>query len=77
MNYKPLILLKLKEVSQKTDYTFGELLYSILRKKFLHSKPEDVSNQWIANVEDREFYTAIERFFENELKQLEDDEILN
>lgn len=67
MDFKPLIKIKLDEFSKESpDLKFGELLYSILRKPMLDSKPDGVSLSWLTEIEDKEFYTAIERAINNE-----------
>lgn len=43
------------------EMTFGEILYTVLRKKNLPSKPDDVSTTWLMSLEDEEIYNAIEK----------------
>lgn len=69
MNYKPLIKLKLDELSKEaSDLTFGQLLYSFLRKPMLEQKPDDTKIGWLNNIEDRDFYTALENAIKEELE---------
>lgn len=63
-SYKSLSLFKLKEFTDITEeYTFGEILYSILRKV---NKPTEVSNHWMTQVTDEEYYQAIEKAVKEE-----------
>lgn len=61
MNYIPLIEKKLTELRKENpELTFGEVLYSVLRKQ----KPEGISLGWLLDIEDKNFYTAIEKEIE-------------
>ena len=62
MNYKPIIIDKFKEFMEANpEFTLGELFYSIFRKKVLKGKPEDKNITWLLDIEDKDFYTAIDR----------------
>lgn len=73
MDYRPLIKQKLIEFSEEApDMSFGEILYSILRKSNLKSKPEGVITSWLLKIDDTEFYTALEKAIEGEVKNREE-----
>lgn len=67
MDYRPLLKQKLVElIDESKELTFGELLYSILRKKVLKNKPDNANTSWLLEIEDSEFYTALEKAMELE-----------
>lgn len=67
MNYIPLIKDKLDELSKSApDLSFGELLYSILRKPILVQKPTSANIAWLLDIENKDFYTALEKAMEVE-----------
>lgn len=69
MNYIPLIFQKFKELKNTADdFSFGELLYSILRKPILEQSPQDANVNWLKKIEDRDYYTAVEKALEVELE---------
>lgn len=43
------------------ELTFTEILYSILRKKNLPEKPDNVNTSWLLELEDEAIYKAIEK----------------
>lgn len=58
---KLLIIEQLRELAKIEDeFSFGELLYTILRPKYLgHSKVSEI--KWLLEVTDNDFFTASER----------------
>jgi hypothetical protein len=69
MNYKPIIALKLTEVVNKSpDLSFGQILYSIFRKKNLENRPFEGSKEtkWLLEMNDEDFLRAIENHTRNE-----------
>jgi len=67
MKLQPLIIEKLKMLEKLLpEYSFGELLYTILRKKNLKNKGEKFDTTWLRSISDKEFYTSIEKAIENE-----------
>jgi len=70
MDYKALILDKLSEavsVEDNNDLSFGELLYSIFRKKYLKTRPFDgsESTKWLLEVKDKDIFSAIDNFIKD------------
>ena len=62
MNYIPLTIDKLKDLMKEyPEYSFGELLHSFLREGILKGKPDGKSTTWLMDIEDKDFYTAIDR----------------
>lgn len=67
MNYRPLVIKKFEEFKEEaSDFSFGELLYSILRNHNSGFVPDNQKLSWLRNVEDSQFYTAIDRALEEE-----------
>ncbi|MCA9749978.1 MAG: hypothetical protein KC414_12790 [Romboutsia sp.] len=67
MNYKPLVIKKFLEFKDEaSEFSFGELLYSILRNPISGIVPEGTSISWLKNIEDSDFYTVIDRALEEE-----------
>ncbi|MDC7249859.1 MAG: hypothetical protein PQJ49_08095 [Sphaerochaetaceae bacterium] len=65
MNFIPLIEQKLTELRKESpELTFGALLYSVLRKQ----KPEHISLGWLLDIEDKDFYTFIEKELEFQIQ---------
>lgn len=65
MNYKPLILQKLKEFSsEQKEMSFAEILYSILRKKHTNSNIKKTSD--LLKIKDEDIYISIEKCIEEE-----------
>lgn len=67
-----MVVTELKEtVREVSDFSFGEILYSILLKSNLKSKPKDVKIGWLRDIPDADFYSAIQAFRkkEQELKE--------
>lgn len=70
-NYKSLALHKFRELAELTKeeydegktYSFGDLIYSVLRKC---PKPEGVSAHWITKITDEQFYIATENAVKEE-----------
>lgn len=48
------------------DMTFGEILYTVLRKENLNGKPNDASTSWLLDIKDEEYYNAIEKSIKQE-----------
>ena len=72
MDFKPLILQKFKEmVNESSEMSFGEVLYTVLRKSALKSKPEDARTAWLLDIKDEDFYTALEKTIELEKQSKE------
>lgn len=67
MKYTPLILKKIQELSnQFPEYSFGDLLYTILREKYVGEVQDRKSSGWIREVSDQKFYTAVENAIKKE-----------
>ena len=53
------------------NYSFGEILFSVLRKQSMRTKPtpgnEDIL--WIREIEDNEFLTACEKALDTEKEE--------
>ncbi len=68
MNYIPLIKVKIDELNkQASDLTFGQLLYSFLRKGVLENNTKEGQLSWLLTIEDKEIYTALEKALKIEL----------
>lgn len=50
------------------ELSFGEIMYSFLRKECLKVRPDNINNSWMLNVSDKEFYKAIECAIETEVE---------
>lgn len=62
-----LIIDEFRKLSQANpEYSFGELVYTILRKPNMRDKPASADIKWIREVSDNSFYTACERAIESE-----------
>lgn len=62
MRIQPLIIEQLGVFSKTVPgFSFGELLYSILRHKNLKCRTGKESIAWLKDIEDNDFYTAVER----------------
>lgn len=48
--------------------TFGEILYTLLRKNYIPTKPDGVNTSWLLNIKDEDFYNAIEKVIKNEVE---------
>lgn len=48
------------------EMSFGELLYSILRRENLPAKPEDVNTSWLLSLKDSDIYNSIEQIIKTE-----------
>lgn len=67
MNYKPITIDKFLELADEfPNYSFGELLHSFLRGNMLKGKPENKATSWLMEIDDKDFYTAIERAISSE-----------
>jgi|TARA_B110000908_G_C10233467_1_gene441890 hypothetical protein len=67
MDIKPMILTELKDsIRESSDLSFGEILYSILLKNNLKSKPDDSQIGWLRDIPDADFYTSVQNFIKNE-----------
>lgn len=63
---KQLLINKLKELSiaEDSSYTFGQVLYTMMRPKFL--KNSDLSKvSWLKDIPDNDFMTALEKAITN------------
>lgn len=54
------------------EMSFGEMMYTVLRKSNLPSKPDDVSTSWLLDLKDEDIYNAIEKAIKAENKQEEE-----
>ena len=62
VNYKDLAERKLKEMmTLSEDYSLPEILYTVLRQKYLTKKPSHVDTRWLLDISDQEVYQALER----------------
>ena len=69
MNYIPSILVKLQELHRTSpDLSFGDILYSILRKPILKETPDDLSNHWLREIDDHIYFNAVSRLIKEELE---------
>lgn len=67
MNYKPMIIEKLKEFSDTyPEYSVGQMLYAMMRRKSMKGKPEGISTAWIMDISDSDIYSAIDKAILNE-----------
>lgn len=69
-NYKSLAAHGLKELIDMTpDMSFGEVLYSVLRKQNLSSRPSLENTYWLTQISDEDFFHATERAIKDELAE--------
>ena len=60
MNFKPLVITKIKQFSKEfPEYTFGQMLYSILSK-------ENFKLSTLLDLDDEELYSMVERSIKKE-----------
>lgn len=52
------------------DMTFGEILYSMLRKQNLPEKPEDAKTGWLLEISDEALYNAVEKSLKTMSREL-------
>lgn len=68
MNYKPLIKVKIDEATKiLTEYSFGQILYSILREKNIGKKINKISD--LISLKDEDILTAVERMIKEEIEE--------
>jgi len=66
-NYKEIAALKLREfLDISSEYSFGEVLYSVLRKI---EKPKNCNVGFIKDLDDEIFYAAIEKAIKEEKQE--------
>ncbi len=59
--FKALFVRRFEEfVKEYPEYSLGEILYSLMRRECLPTKPKDVNTSWLLGIGDRELYGAIE-----------------
>ena len=74
--YTTLIIHSLKSIRDGfPDLTFGEILYSVMRKGNMPEKPDNVNTSWLLDLTDEQIYNAFEttlKSLKNELSDSED-----
>ena len=74
--YTTLIIHSLKNIRDGfQDLTFGEILYSVMRKNNMPEKPDNVNTSWLLELTDEQIYNAFEttlKSLKNELSDSED-----
>ena len=78
--YTTLIIHSLKNIRDGfPDLTFGEILYSVMRKNNMPEKPDNVNTSWLLELTDEQIYNAFEttlKSLKNELSESEDQRII-
>lgn len=71
MDLKHIVISKVKEFAvAHPEMSFGQILYAMTRTKNLRGKPEEANTQWLRDISDNDFLTAIERvFIQEEIEQ--------
>ena len=68
IDYRPMLIAQLEEACEQHDLTFGQILYSILRKKNLKTRSFTGSEhtKFLLEIEDKDLLTALENFLKSE-----------
>ena len=60
--YTTLIISSLRDLKEKSpEMSFGEMLYTIFRKKSFPTKPEGVDTTWFLSLNEEDIYNAVEK----------------
>ena len=73
MRIQLLLIDKLTELHTTVpNFSFGELIYSVLRDSKI--KPDDTHSSWLMQIKDTDFMAAIERTikFEKRINEIDD-----